>query len=301
MESVFLHIPTVQEIVIVDNCSEDTTMKVSEELKEKYENIKIIGKRENVGLGRGLNIGISAINCDYVLVTNPDIIVQGGDFPSFLEMMVDGRVGIVVPGRTNTDLLPCDFGIPFQLKDCSASTESYKGKERTFQIPIFHGDFFLLRKSAWENVGGFDEDIFLYDEEETLSLKMRDRGYFILYFDNYKVTHTEMKSVKSQLAKNRFFYFENSQRNHPFLYYKYIRDGPSKRLLWWVGYFLNAIIYSIRFKSLHPILYSVDIFLNQTRRNLYNFNFHWTFSNFFRLWLAHLYSMARFHTRRLNR
>lgn len=291
----------MQEIVIVDNCSEDTTMKVSEELKEKYENIKIIGKRENVGLGRGLNIGISAINCDYVLVTNPDIIVQGGDFPSFLEMMVDGRVGIVVPGRTNTDLLPCDFGIPFQLKDCSASTESYKGKERTFQIPIFHGDFFLLRKSAWENVGGFDEDIFLYDEEETLSLKMRDRGYFILYFDNYKVTHTEMKSVKSQLAKNRFFYFENSQRNHPFLYYKYIRDGPSKRLLWWVGYFLNAIIYSIRFKSLHPILYSVDIFLNQTRRNLYNFNFHWTFSNFFRLWLAHLYSMACFHTRRLNR
>ena len=99
VESALLHIPSVQEIVIVDNCSEDATVKVSEELKEKYRNIKLIRKRENVGLGRGLTIGISAINCDYVLVTNPDIIIQEGNFSSFLELMTDGRVGIVVPGR----------------------------------------------------------------------------------------------------------------------------------------------------------------------------------------------------------
>ena len=69
-------IVTLKSEKVIHQCLKSINQKFKEELESKYENLKCILSKSNLGMGAGNNIGINSPDTDYVLVLNPDVILE---------------------------------------------------------------------------------------------------------------------------------------------------------------------------------------------------------------------------------
>ncbi len=205
------------EIIVVDNCSEDGT---AEMVKIHFPNIRLIQNRENVGFGKAHNQSFKLSKGRYFLILNPDTVI----FPNALQRVVafmDGnRDAGVVGCRTYWDndkrfMFP-DLRIhtlktallqftPFcQFFPHSTISKWYwKTAYRVWnadiplQVEAVPGGFMLVQREAFESVGLFDEQFFLFFEEHDLFRRMKKKGWGIYYVPGAEIQH----------------YFEESFRN----------------------------------------------------------------------------------------
>ena len=82
------------EIIAIDNNSTDDSCRI---LREKYPNVRLIESRENVGYGAGNNEGVKHANGEYIVVLNPDTIVEGRWLQELIKPLKSGDKIITTP------------------------------------------------------------------------------------------------------------------------------------------------------------------------------------------------------------
>ncbi len=192
-------------IVVVDNASGDA---VGERLASEVPKARLVAEVENLGYGAACNRGARETAGDYLLFLNSDAAVAPGAVAALVAALDrDPEAAAAGPRLVNPDgsLQPSIQRLPTPWRIfCESSglaalsggrgvlrghTKTREDHERAREVTALKGAALLLRRSAFEAVGGFDEAFFLYAEETDLLARLSARGHRILYEPGARVTH----------------------------------------------------------------------------------------------------------------
>lgn len=172
------------DCVVVDNDSRDGTVAYVE---SRHPWVTLVRSPENLGFGRGCNLGFEQVATPYALFLNPDAAVEPGDLRTLLAFMESNpRAGIVAPSaRSPEGALHHHRELPTPWKLVRSALpgplqRSYghplvPGRE-PFRVEWVPGAIVLFRSEIFRTLGGFDPRFFLYFEETDLFRRARDRG-----------------------------------------------------------------------------------------------------------------------------
>ena len=201
------------QIVVVDNASSDATM---DELPALFPDVVWVASQENLGFGRGNNVGLSHCTGRYVLFLNPDTIMQ----PDTLRTMVSyldahpevGLAGCTVYNPDGTFQLACRRGFPspwasftklFGLQALFPQSRwfaqynmTYLPVEATYDVDALIGAFMMGPRSLIEQVGGFDPAFFMYGEDLDLCYRIQKLGRSIRYVHTTSIVHFKGESTR---------------------------------------------------------------------------------------------------------
>tara|TARA_R100001015_G_C4587254_1_gene143067 strand:- start:223 stop:1041 length:819 start_codon:yes stop_codon:yes gene_type:complete len=185
------------EIVIVDNASQDNSVKVLETQYAK--DVKLIKSEENLGFAKGNNLGVSRSNGQYILLLNNDTILKHSLKPviNVLKTESTGVVGIKMLGkhgeyRHSVGYFPSASRL-IKLSRLYNLTKGFKTGDFKDNSPIvvdwIEGSFLMTTRSIWFKVNGLDEDYFMYVEDIDFCKKVTSHDYKVLYLPNVEYLH----------------------------------------------------------------------------------------------------------------
>lgn len=201
------------EVFVVDNNSVDGSCK---QIKEKFPWVKLIENRENVGFSRANNQAITESKGRYVLLLNPDTVVEEDTFSKCIDFMDEnpeaGSLGVkMIDGKghflpESKRALPTPWVAFYKIFGLSSLFPKskkfgqyhlgYLDKNEVHSIEVLSGAFMFLRQETIEKVGMLDEDYFMYGEDIDLSYRVIKGGYKNYYFPDTTIIHYKGESTK---------------------------------------------------------------------------------------------------------
>jgi N-acetylglucosaminyl-diphospho-decaprenol L-rhamnosyltransferase len=177
-------------VIVVDNGSADDSAAIAQ-----GQGAQVIRNAQNQGYGRANNIGARAANGEFLLIVNPDVIVESDAVAALLDAM--GRypdAGLLAP-----KIVEPSGRVFFQPRSLLASyLKNPTGKlalpEGEACAPFFSGACFLIRRELYLGLGGFDENIFLFYEDDDLCRRLADAGSALVYVPQAVVRHGRGRS-----------------------------------------------------------------------------------------------------------
>ncbi len=208
------------EIIVIDNNSQDDSCEM---MKKRFPNVKLIENKENSGFPKGNNIGVAEAKGEYICILNPDTVVAEDTFTkvlAFAEKQKDlGIVGVKLIDGTGNFLPESKRGIPTPFVAFTKITGLYKifpklfgkyyaqhlSEDETGKVDILVGAFMLMQRDLYNEIGGFDEDCFMYSDDIDLSYMALKKGKSNYYFHETSVLHYKGEStVKDGTYMKRF-------------------------------------------------------------------------------------------------
>ena len=202
------------EVFVVDNHSEDDSVAV---LRADYPWVRLIESPENVGFARANNLAIRQSEAEYVLLLNPDTVVEEDTLRQSLAFMdahpESGGAGVMMHNADGTLAPESRRAIPTPWVSCLKMlgfTKRYYMShlpwDQPSQIEVISGAFCLLRKKALDKIGLLDEAFFMYGEDIDLSYRLLKGGWQNWYLP-YSIIHFKGKSTqKSDYRYVHIFY-----------------------------------------------------------------------------------------------
>ncbi len=195
------------ELVVVDNGSFDGSL---DEIRRRFPDVEVLVPGRNLGYGAAANRGVAATGSELVLVCNPDVEVRPGVL-AVLADALNGEPGCAVVGpliRTAVgQRYPSARRFPSLIDAAGHAllgifapdnrfTRSYQqvhlGEATGLQmVDWVSGACFLARRSAFEEVGGFDEAYFMYAEDVDLCWRLGRVGWQVAYTPMAEVVHLQ--------------------------------------------------------------------------------------------------------------
>ena len=170
-------------IIVVEHSN---NKKLKEDLEKKYNNLKCILSESNLGMGAGNNIGIEAATTDYVLILNPDVLLENNTIEElFLASQNIENFSIIAPLEKNF----INYGF-FNKKKSNKNLE-----DSPFNVDFVDGFAMLINKKKFAEIGYFDENFFMYLENNDLCKRSRDKGDLIYIVPRSKINHLAAKAV----------------------------------------------------------------------------------------------------------
>jgi GT2 family glycosyltransferase len=214
------------EIFVVDNNSVDGSVAM---VAEKFPEVKLIANKKNTGFSYANNQAIRVSSGEYVLLLNPDTVVEEDTFSkvvTFMDAHPDaGGLGVKMLDGKGNFLPESKRGLPtpsvaffkiFGLSKLFPKSKTFGryhlgflDKDQTHQIEILSGAFMLMRKKALDKVGLLDETFFMYGEDIDLSYRIILGGYKNYYFPETRIIHYKGESTKKS-SVNYVFVFYNA-------------------------------------------------------------------------------------------
>ncbi len=212
------------EIFVVDNASEDGSVEM---IKQKFPEVNLIANSENLGFAKANNQALKLARGKYILLINPDTIVQEDTFKvliSFLESHPEcGMVGCKVLNPDGTLQLACrrSFPTPWvaftkmiglsslfpKSKIFAKYNLTYLNPDEVAEVDAVSGSFMMIRREVYESVGGLDEDFFMYGEDIDWCYRIKKAGWKIYYVPFTQIIHFKGESTKrSNIDEIRVFY-----------------------------------------------------------------------------------------------
>jgi len=205
------------EVWVVDNSSVDGSVEM---VKAKFPSVNVIANEGNVGFSTANNQAIKASNSKYVLLLNPDTVVQEDSFVKCLDYMDKhpefGGMGVRMIDGKGRFLPESKRGLPTPLVALYKMTglASLFSKSRKFgkyhlryldefenhEVEVLSGAYMLMRVSCLDKVGLLDEDYFMYGEDIDLSYRILKGGYKNVYFSETTIIHYKGESTKKRSA-----------------------------------------------------------------------------------------------------
>ena len=202
------------EVFVVDNHSEDDSVTA---VRANYPWVRLIESPENVGLARANNIAIRQSEAEYVLLLNPDTVVEEDTLRQALTFMDAhpevGGAGVMMHNGDGTLAPESRRAVPTPWVSCLKMlgfTKRYYMShlpwDKPSQIEVISGAFCLLRKKALDEIGLLDETFFMYGEDIDLSYRLLKGGWENWYLP-YSIIHFKGKSTqKSDYRYVHIFY-----------------------------------------------------------------------------------------------
>ncbi|MDA3953043.1 MAG: glycosyltransferase family 2 protein [Bacteroidales bacterium] len=201
------------EIFVVDNDSVDGSCSM---IKEKFPKVKLIENKKNQGFSFANNQAIKIASGQYILLLNPDTVVEEDSFEKCIQFMdsnfdagaltvkmIDGK-GRFLPESKRALPTPLVafykiFGLTRLFPKSKKIARYYLGhlnNDKTNEIEILPGAFMFLRSEVLEKTGLLDEDYFMYGEDIDLSYRITKSGYKNYYFPETTIIHYKGESTK---------------------------------------------------------------------------------------------------------
>lgn len=175
IENLLLSIPKGTPIVVVDNGSND--LESLKEICSQY-NALLIESRSNIGFGAACNLGAENASTEFLFFLNPDCVLQDDTID---ELILSARRNPRSPAFNPRIML--DDGQPsFNYKSALLPRSKWMKRgwpETDRKINILSGCALFVRQADFKAIGGFDTNIFLYHEDDDISLRLNDRGPLI--------------------------------------------------------------------------------------------------------------------------
>ncbi len=210
------------EIIVVDNNSSDDSCQM---IKKRFPSIKLIENKENCGFPKGNNIGVAEAKGDYLCILNPDTVVSEDTFTKILDFakskpdlgiigchLIDGtgnflpesKRGVPTPWVAFTKVLGLYRYFP-KNKWFNQYYEQNLAENQTGKVAILVGALMVLKRDLYNEVGGFDENCFMYSDDIDLSYMILKKGKSNYYFHETTVIHYKGEStIRDNTYMKRF-------------------------------------------------------------------------------------------------
>ena len=210
------------EVIVVDNASQDNSVAM---VQEKYPRTILIANTENAGFCRGNNQGIAVSRGEIVALLNPDTEVRSGAMESMVSVLrTNPNAGIVGPTLLTSEGRPepngtrfpttaYELGKAFRLErflGIEYDFTGYDDPERpktVWNVDVVCGACMVIRRAVLDEIGGLDEQLFMFYEETDFCLRAHRAGWNTVYLPAAHVYHHWMGSVRQDeiRAARRFF------------------------------------------------------------------------------------------------
>jgi len=201
------------EIVVVDNGSDTDDVL---DLENKFEKVKVLRNKENLGFSGGNNIGINYSlkqNSDFILLLNNDTTVNDNFLEPLVEKsLVTKDIGIIAP-QINY------YSNPKRIWSAGGKISKIRGSGFAFsnkleiehsnllkEVTFVSGCCMLIKKEAFEKVGLFDEKYFLYTEDTDFCYRVNKTGLKIYITAESKIYHKVNKSTETTFSTLPLYY-----------------------------------------------------------------------------------------------
>lgn len=219
------------EVIVVDNGNGLSSELVNG--NSALQIVKLIKNNKNLGFAKANNIGVKAASGKYVFFLNPDTIVGDGAIDKLVDFMEKHvEAGIVAPLLLDKKYRPYPLQGTGKLTPLTAlvvfsflnkywpnNQISYSywlkdwSKKDIKEVDVVPGSALLIRKRIFEDLGGFDENFFLYFEEADLCKRVKEKGWGIFINPSAKIIHFWGKctpaspKIRKFFFSSRFYYF----------------------------------------------------------------------------------------------
>jgi len=201
------------EIIVVDNDSVDGSCQMVE---EKFPEVRLISNKENLGFSKANNQAIRIAKGEYILLLNPDTVVEEDSFQKIVNFMdqtpdagglgvkmIDGKGRFLPESKRGLPTPEVAFWKMFGFSKLFPRSKRFAryhlgnlDNNQTHEVEVLAGAFMLLRKSTLDKVGLLDEDYFMYGEDIDLSYRIILGGYKNYYFPETTIIHYKGESTK---------------------------------------------------------------------------------------------------------
>lgn len=233
------------EIIVIDNNSSDDSCAM---MKQRFPNIKLIENASNLGFPKGNNIGVRQAKGEYICILNPDTVVAEDAFAKVFAFAKKqkkiGIIGVKLIDGTGNFLPESKRGIPRPFVAFTKIAGLYKLFPDTFgkyyaqhlsengngKVDILVGAFMFMKRNLYNEVGGFDENCFMYSDDIDLSYLALKNGKSNYYFHETTVIHYKGEStIKDGTYMKRFQeamnFFYKKHFSVPFFFSVFMKMG----------------------------------------------------------------------------
>lgn len=228
-------------IIVVDNASKDNSCRM---IKENFPDVKLIESKVNLGFGGANNLGIKASEAKYVFLLNTDTVLINNAVKilfDYMENPENANIGVSGGQLYNADmtfqgshgkfedinfLFKKSLGLNWinrlkrlkniKTKNQTKSSNEVNKKYTPFETDMILGADMMIRRSALDKAGMFDERFFMYAEEEELCFRIKKHGFKVMLNPEAQIIHygggttsktnTSIEVEKMRLKSTVLFY-----------------------------------------------------------------------------------------------
>lgn len=214
------------EVFVVDNNSVDGSIEM---VADKFPQVQLIANKENTGFSMANNQAIRLAKGEYILLLNPDTVVEHDTFSKCVDFMDShsdcGGLGIKMVDGKGRFLPESKRGLPtplvafYKIFGLSALFPKSKifgkyhlgflDKDETHVVDVLAGAYMMLRRETLDKTGLLDETFFMYGEDIDLSYRITKAGYKNYYYPGARIIHYKGESTKKS-SINYVFVFYNA-------------------------------------------------------------------------------------------
>ena len=221
------------EIILVDNNSnKDEESYLYLENLVKFDNVTLIKSNENLGFAKANNVGMSLAKGRNFLILNPDVVMHNNVIKvlsDYLDNNADvGMVGPKIFDINGNFQQNCMKGKPYPMDtlfhliglakafpNCKALNGyalRYLNRDEINECGGLSGCCMMLKKSLYEEIGGMDEQFFMYQEETDWGLRTAKAGYKTVYNPNAEITHYQGVTTKKIKVKSIWIFTQSMMK-----------------------------------------------------------------------------------------
>lgn len=241
------------EIIVIDNASSDDSCEM---MKAKFPHIKHIENKENLGFPKGNNIGVAQAKGKYICILNPDTVVAEDTFIKILNSqlatpnsqlgiigckLIDGAGNFLPESKRSVPTPWVAFTKIFGLYKISNYFGKYYAQHlsenESGKVDILVGAFMLMKRELYLEVGGFDENCFMYSDDIDLSYLVLKTGKSNYYFHETSVIH-----YKGESTVRDGTYMKRFREAMQFFYKKHFKKSWFFDVMMQVGSFVFSLL-----------------------------------------------------------
>ena len=176
-------------IIVVENSADE---KFKSDLENKYKNVKCVLSKRNLGMGTGNNVGIKLAKTDYVFIMNPDTVLELNTLDEiFLASEKLNDFSILAP-------ISSDPNFPNYGR---YNKQKIEKESRPFKVDYVDGFAMLLNKKKFTSNSYFDENFFMYLENDDLCRRVYNNGGSIYVVPKAIINHAGARAVDSKFSE----------------------------------------------------------------------------------------------------
>lgn len=218
VESVRRHTKDINyEIIVADNNSQNDNNLQS---LIDDEDIKVVRLDDNYGFGKANNAGVREATGEYIFLLNPDTLCHDNSIKLLLDKVkADSTIGIISPNLINADSKPTHafrragdgiltelnfalFGLPYKL--VYGRNFEYNHTDKQMNVAYTCGAAMMMKRETFDKVGGFDENFFMYYEDQDLCNRIKKTGLRIVNEPQAIIQHLEGTSISVNAKRENF-------------------------------------------------------------------------------------------------
>lgn len=228
---------SIDKIIVVDNNSTDDSFEKMKSLECKK--IDVIKSDDNKGYAYGNNYGYRYLKekygkYDYICISNPDVFVENSAIKKCIDFLDKNKdYAACAPRMYDRNDEPHRLSgwkertLKNDIRDSSNSLTKITNKSHEEMYPedyfdykphrdveALAGSFFIIRSDVFEKVGLFDENTFLYYEEDILAKRIRNKGFKLAVLTDIKFKHMEAVTVSKNITKDRKFMIMQTSKKY---------------------------------------------------------------------------------------